>query len=157
VYRSIRRALARPLRRLTDSDDIAQSVWRSFFTKNESFLLSASPGRIHAYLRGIANHKTIDHGRRFFRQQKRLDACIADAVNDPQENCSPKRRIPTPSEQLIAQESLDRLTESLPEKFQDAIRKRAEGASISEISTELGISLRSFHRIIRSARDRFVE
>ncbi|WP_437224376.1 RNA polymerase sigma factor [Planctomicrobium sp. SH661] len=154
VYRSIRRSLARSLRRTTDSDDIAQSVWKSFFAMRDKHLCMESPEQLRGFLAQMAAHKTIDRGRRFFAQQRRGEKAAANAAGENLPHFPADRKTPSPSEELIAREVLEKIAGSVPEKFAAVIKKRAEGATINEISEELGIPLRSLHRILQNARAR---
>jgi len=152
VYRSIRRTLSHSVRRTTDSDDIAQSVWKSFFALGNKHLLMESPGQLRGFLSRMAANKTIDRGRRFFAQCRRGGKIVAVGHCNNLECIPTQRKIPSPSEQLIARESLEKIVDSVPERFSAVIKKRAEGATISEISEELNIPLRSLHRILHNAR-----
>ncbi len=154
VYRSIRRSLMRSLRRNTDSDDIAQSVWRSFFANRDKHLLMESPDQMKGFLARMAAHKAIDRGRQYIAQQKNAEVRLAGEGGEEVLSVSAKKRVPSPSEELIARESLETLANSVPQKFSEVFRKRAEGASISEISEELGVPLRSLHRILQHVRIR---
>jgi len=153
VYRSIRRSLIRKMRRATDSDDIAQSVWRSFFANRDKHLAIESPAQLRGFLARMAAHKAIDRGREF--QSRQTDENEISLSEEGGENTNAvKRRIPTPSEELIAQEALEALSKSVPEKFAAVIRKRAEGATLAEISEELGVPLRSLHRMLQHIREK---
>ncbi|HWL10272.1 MAG TPA: sigma-70 family RNA polymerase sigma factor [Planctomicrobium sp.] len=156
LYRSIRRSLMKSMRRNADSDDIAQSVWRSFFANREKHLHIDSPGQMRLFLAQMAVHKAIDRGR----QQKALqteepqESEIGENEEEGLVGTTINRRVPSPSEEMIAREALEALTNSVPERFAAVIRKRAEGASIVEISEELGIPLRTLHRILQNIRVR---
>lgn len=154
LYRCIRRAITRSSRRVIDSDDIAQSVWKSIFTLQNNRYLSAikSPAHLRGVLARIAFNKTIDKGRRDMAQQRCTRRLQSAYVNDRIEASVAEKRIPSASERFIAQETLERLMTSVPEKYTEVIKQRIGGASISEISDELGIPLRSLHRILQNAR-----
>jgi len=157
VYRSIRRALARSVRRTADSDDIAQSVWKSFFALGDRFCAMESPAQLRKFLSRMAANKTIDRGRRFYAQQRRKEKLIVAGLCESLDPARVCRGAASPSEELIAKESYERIVSSVPPRFLEVIKKRAEGATISEISEELNIPLRSLHRILHNARLRAYE
>src|SRR5690606_14561829 len=63
IFRAIRRAMVRSSRRSVDSEDIAQSVWRTFFTERQNLTIDTS-AQLHALLKRNATYKTNDLGRR---------------------------------------------------------------------------------------------
>lgn len=154
LYRCIRRALTRSSRRMIDSDDIAQSVWKSIFAAQDNRYLNAikSPAHLRGILARMAFNKTIDKGRRDIAQQRCTRNLCSAFENNRIGASVAEKRIPSASERVIAQETLERLLTSVPEKYTEVIRQRLSGASISEISGDLGIPLRSLHRILQNAR-----
>lgn len=159
LYRCIRRAITKSSRRSVDSDDIAQSVWKSIFALQNNCYLNTikSPTHLGGVLARIAFNKTIDKGRRAIFQHRSIERLRSAYLNKGVEASVAEKRVPSASEHVIAQETLKRLIESVPEKHSEVIKKRVDGTSVAEISNELGIPLRSLHRILQNARKQLNE
>lgn len=152
IFRAIRRAMVRSSRRSVDSEDIAQSVWRTFFSERQNLTIDTS-AQLHALLKRIATYKTIDLGRRHIVRQRYLGN-LAQGRRTTDLSAIPEGQNASPLKELIAKESLEQLIATVPPRFAEVIQKRAEGATLSEISVELGIPLRSLHRILKNAREK---
>jgi len=154
LYRCIRRTLTRSCRRTIDSDDVAQSVWKSIFAVHNNGYLNRiqSPTHFRGALARIAFNKTISKGRLDILQRRSVERLSSALVLQGRNSSVAETRIPTADEQLIAEETLERLIGSVPETHSHVIKQRIAGASAAEISGELGISLRSLHRILQNSR-----
>ena len=154
VYRNIRRHLARELRQTLDSDDVAQSVWKTLWTDREKLLAAQTPAQLRAILARIASNKTIDRGRRFFAK-RRAGGFTAAPVSVERADGPPLHgSCPTPSEELIARETLQRAMECIPERYVEVLRMRMGGCTADDIAKELGLSLRTVYRVLEQVRKR---
>ncbi|SFI47721.1 RNA polymerase sigma factor [Planctomicrobium piriforme] len=150
VYSSIRRRLARKVRQTVDSDDVAQSVWKSLLAKREA-LTGVPLKHLVRVAAKIASNKAIDAGRRIFAQRRGADRVVS--VNPEQLSELPAAHpAASPSAELVARERLSAIIKTVPAGYAEVVRMLAQGASVEEASKAAGVPKRSLYRILQQAR-----
>ena len=156
VQAVIRRQMSKRLRSLYDSEDFVQSVWASFLRAQPSSTIDG-PKQLIALLSKMAKNRIIDEARkrkktikhgRHVEVQIRKDCGEAFLLPDPS---------PTPSAHLIAQEAWDQLFADVPDYYRVIVERRVEGATFTEIATQLGKNERTIRRVIKTIRDKYTE
>jgi RNA polymerase sigma factor (sigma-70 family) len=149
ILRVVRRSLHRRLRSKFDSHDFVQAVWASFFAevghRGECWQLQD----VAAYLRAMAQHKTIDEVRRRLRTQKhglQREAGVEGGSKVTTDE-------PAPSDVAMAREVWEQLTHGRTNRSVRVFELRREGATFLEIAERLGVNERTVRRILaRAAR-----
>ena len=135
-----------------DEEDVVQSVFRSFFRRNQEgqfrFDTSYDVWQLLAAItyRKVVN--TIRHHRRNRRDSKRdqneqASGPITELVD----------RTPTPEELNVMFDYLRWIMEQLPETQKQILQLRLEGFSIGEIAEQVELSQRSVKRGLARIRD----
>jgi RNA polymerase sigma-70 factor (ECF subfamily) len=153
----VRVRLPRLLRSKFDSLDFVQSVWASVFVGRESPVEFADPQQFRSYLAGIARNKVLAEYRRRTRTRKYdlareepLYLKRGDRV-EPRPILSPD---PTPSAEVVAAESLERLLAGRSRVEVQVVELRQSGLTHREIAARLGVHERSVRRIIEGLQRR---
>jgi RNA polymerase sigma-70 factor (ECF subfamily) len=133
-----------------DGEDVVQSVFRSFYRRQEE-------GRFHIehsqqlwqLLVTLTLCKTRSHARK--HTAERRDATADRAMSDENQIFD---RQPSPAEALALWEEIDLVLDGLPKRAAEIISMRLEGKSRSEIARELDLSRQSIHRILKLLEER---
>ncbi|QDT27872.1 RNA polymerase sigma factor [Gimesia panareensis] len=150
------------LQQKVDPEDILQSVYQSFFRRNQSddFDLESWDG-LWALLVTITVRKCAKQAR-YFRGKKR-DISREDAIDLPTtENQATGgwelvSREPTSEQAVLLTEIVDHLMRPFDEQGQTMISMRLQGFREREISQEVNRSERTVRRILSRARIELVE
>lgn len=148
IYNVVRRRLSRKLRSQYGYSDICQAVWASFYAQRDQIDRFETPQELLQYLRGMAGNKVIDECRRRLDSKKGLKKrelhyeSESFGVNELEAND------PQPSENMIAEEQVQRFAEGQPGNIQEALKLRMEGMTYREISEKLNVHERALRRII---------
>ena len=133
-----------------DGEDVVQSVFRSFYRRQEE-------GRFHIehsqqlwqLLVSLTLCKTRSHARKHTAERRDATADLAepdlDRVFDQQ---------PSPVDALALWEEIDVVLEGLPDRAAEIISMRLEGRTRSEIAETLNLSRQSIHRILKLVQER---
>lgn len=164
----VRRFLPRVLRSRFDSQDIMQSVWRSFFLKLRTGQPPSSPdqpgggdggqefqnaGQLFEFLSRMARNKVIDQYRR--ETSQKADVHRQRALHgDKGENLDPPSSCESPAEVAEAADELSHWRSLIPADRQELIDMKADGMSTREIGVKLGISERTVQRVLEDLRQR---
>jgi len=164
----VRRFLPRVLRSRFDSQDIMQSVWRSFFQKvrEDQAAKSADPvaeakpeeefqdaGQLFKFLSRMARNKVIDQYRR--ETSLKSDVHRQRAIHgESGEDLDPPSPEESPAEVVEAADELSHWRSLIPEDRQELIDMKADGMSTREIGVKLGISERTVQRVLEDLRQR---
>lgn len=147
VRRAVRRILPGRLRSLYDSEDFGQAVWKSFFAERSMLDQFHDPAQLIAYLAALARNKVIDESRRRLVSQKhnlnRVQAAAWDSAVAPVDH-----RNPSPSDVVMADEAMTRLTESATGQTRAILQLRLAGCSSREIASITGLHERAVRRAI---------
>ena len=165
----VRRCLPRVLRSRFDSQDIMQSVWRSFFqrlsgepvedhhgipeTPGDAALEFKDSSQLFAFLSKMARNKVIDQYRRETAQKTdihRLQAFHGNSGSD----LDPADDTESAADLLEAADELSHWRSLVPQDRQILIDLKADGHSSKEIGDKLGISERTVQRVLEDLRVR---
>ncbi len=144
----IRSKLSPSLRKGYDTVDFSQMVWASFYRDRSVLTQFKSRGELISYLTNIARNKLISE-LRWAHRSKRGGARKPESL----EEMDPDRlefvsNDPTPSQIMVAEESLAAITEGQKEHVQRIIELKSTGLSGPEIADHLGVSQRTVRRVL---------
>ncbi|MEM6471176.1 MAG: sigma-70 family RNA polymerase sigma factor [Planctomycetota bacterium] len=133
-----------------DGEDVVQSVFRSFYRRQEEgrFQIEHSQ-QLWQLLVTLTLCKTRSHARRHTAEQR--DATADRAV--PDENLIFDRQ-PSDVEALALWEEISVVLDGLPDRAAEIISMRLEGRTRSEIAGKLNLSRQSIHRILKLIQQR---
>jgi len=148
VYRVVRRKLDRAMRSKFDSGDFVQAVWASFFENRARILEFPTAKDLILFLARIAHNKVIDEiRRRFVLQGKNINLEVSlDQSGILGTMLSPG---PTPSEVVMADERLERMTALRSDRQQKIVELRQAGATHAEIAAALGVNPKTVQRSLQ--------
>jgi len=157
ILRVVRRHLGQKMRIRFDSEDFVQAVWATLFVKPTAFEHIENEAQLKAFLTQIAFHKVIDERRANTMTQKR-DLNREFSLNGPDaQNHQPPNTDATPSQNLIADEELQKIQAELPEKLQWMIECRLRGMTFQAIAEQGGVHERTVRRVFERVRRRISE
>ncbi|MEZ6063606.1 MAG: sigma-70 family RNA polymerase sigma factor [Planctomycetaceae bacterium] len=148
IRRAVRRRINAKLRDRYDSMDFAQSVWASFFGHLSVVSSFGSSGDLVGYLTRMASNKVIDAGRRTAARPERNSQGKPGHI----ESGFDYRRSfaePTPSQNAVAKECRDLLTDQPQSTHRRMVEMKIAGASHQEIAAFAGVSERHVRRVLR--------
>ena len=133
-----------------DGEDVVQSVFRSFFRRQEAGKFNIEHSQqLWQLLVTLTLCKTRTHARRhtFERRDAKVDHALADdgLILDRQ---------PSSEDALALWEEIDLVLEGLPDRAGEIISMRLEGKTRTEIASELHLSRQSIHRIMKLIQQR---
>jgi RNA polymerase sigma factor (sigma-70 family) len=156
----IRKVIARPLRRLYDSDDFLLAAFREIFTRHFSDDVLRGPQTLWRYLKRIAENKVRDAERRRLaceRHNIRHDI----PLHFLEEDQLPADTELSPVDQLIfkelVEERLDDLIRQLPVLLQNIVDLLLEGNSGIQVAVQLGIEPKRVYRAIEWLKRKVLE
>lgn len=147
-----RTRLPKQLSSRVDSDDIVQSVFRSFFRRNEngefSFVEALDVWRLLIAMTYRKVLKSVEH-----HQRQRRDVHKEIHAGDDPEAQHPHLDIqPGPEQITIMMDYLNWILDRLPESNRAIFQRRMEGHSIAEIADEQKVSQRTVKRVMFQVR-----
>jgi RNA polymerase sigma factor (sigma-70 family) len=148
VLAVVRRMINRQIRVRLDSQDLAQTVWKSFFFNIVEMTKVRSPDELIGTLVQMTRHKVIDAYRRH------LFAAGNGAVRERPlfERDAEGERIPgpegTPSQFAMVRERWQRMLSERTPVHQEVLRRRMTGQTYESIAASLGISERTARRVV---------
>ncbi|XZE56098.1 RNA polymerase sigma factor [Planctomycetaceae bacterium SH139] len=133
-----------------DGDDVVQSVFRTFFRRQQEgkFQIEHSQ-QLWQLLVTLTLCKTRTQARR--HTAERRDVAVAHAMSDPDQIFD---RRPSHEDALALWEEIDLVLEGLPNRTAEIISMRLEGRNRSEIAKEVDLSRQSIHRILKLVQER---
>jgi RNA polymerase sigma-70 factor (ECF subfamily) len=140
----VRRHLPTGLRTRFDSEDVVQSVWRSFLQGfQQSGRRFADVDHLRAFLIHATRNRLIDrvrqHGPAVEREQRLTDACQTELP----------AREPRPSHHMREAELWQRVLALCPAEHRELIRLKRDGYSLEEIAQRCGLHRDSVRRVLR--------
>jgi RNA polymerase sigma-70 factor (ECF subfamily) len=166
----VRRCLPRVLRSRFDSQDIMQSVWRSFFQRlrgevveddhgvsqpapGDPSLVFGDSSQLFSFLSRMAKNKVIDQYRRETSQKADIhrECTISDEHGHAMD---PPSHAETPEDLVTAADELSHWRTLLPQNRRVLLDMKAHGLSSKEIGDQLGISERTVQRVLEDLRHR---
>jgi len=136
-----------------DGEDVVQSVFRTFFRRQDAGQLEIEHSQqLWRLLVTITLCKTRSHARRHTATKR-------DVRNEqPQvSHFEFLDREPAPEEALALWEEIDVVLEGLPDRAGEILTARLEGKHKSEIARELDLSRQTIHRILNLLEERLTE
>lgn len=137
------------LQRRLDPEDIVQSVFRSFFSRNEDGRFEFGEAADVWRLLAAITYRKVQRSIRFHHQQQRDLKQEAPSSDDapPAQDVSP-----TASSLVVMIELLDGILEQIPETHREILQLRLEEYSIDEIAKKVGVSSRTVNRALALVR-----
>jgi len=146
------------IRKTTDPEDVMQSVWRSFFTRQQAGKFELHNwGDLWALLAIMTIRKC---GRRSVAAQRaRRDVTLEvtpqlAATDDSSLRWEPVDRAPTPDEAATLTELVEQIMTGLDDREQNILSLRLQGFSVPEIALQVKLTERSIHRKLAAIRER---
>ena len=136
-----------------DGEDIVQSVFRTFFRRQEEgkFHIEHSQ-QLWQLLVTLTLCKTRTHARR--HTANRRDVALDHATSNHDQIFGGQ---PSHEDALALWEEIDLVLEGLPDRTAEIISMRLEGRNRSEIAKELNLSRQSIHRILKLVQERLTQ
>jgi len=146
------------IRKTTDPEDVMQSVWRSFFTRQQAGKFELQDwGGLWAVLAVMTVRKC---GRRSMAAQRakrdvtRESNPQSSATDDSSFRWEAVDRAPTPDEAATLTEMVEQVMSGLDDREQNIFSLRLQGFTVSEISEQVDLTERSIHRKLAAIRER---
>lgn len=136
-----------------DGEDVVQSVFRTFFRRQEAgtFHIEHSQ-KLWQLLVTLTLCKTRSHARK--HTAERRDATADRAMSDENQMFD---RQPLPEDALALWEEIDVVLDGLPDRTGEIISMRLEGKTRTEIAKELNLSRQTIHRILKLVQERLAQ
>jgi RNA polymerase sigma-70 factor (ECF subfamily) len=152
-----RSRLTHDVRTKADPEDVVQSVFRSFFTRQADGQLEvAGWNELWSLLTVITLRKCghkVEHYRAACRDVKR-EAKPAPVSDESVSSFSLIARDASPSEAAVMIETVERLTKELGERDRTVLELSLQGEKVSTISQRLGSTERTVERALERIRRR---
>lgn len=149
IIRAVRRRLHARLRSKFDSTDFSQDVWASFFTKVVEKCDLDNPEDLIRLLTAMARNKVLLALRARTRRQKR-DIHREVSLEDKPGGSKLAGAQQTPSQIAMGEEAWHQLLAKQPPVTRRILLLLRRGTSHERIAAELGISLRTVQRLLRT-------
>ena len=143
------------LQRRVDADDIVQSVFRSFFRRNQEgqFAFDDSFDVWHL-LAAITYRKVLNSIKHHYRDKRNPGREVHAGGEDSMAPGPPiADRTPGPEDLNVVVDYLNWILGQLPEDYQEILQMRMEGFSIAEIAEKVDVSERTIKRVLARVRD----
>jgi len=154
----VRVRLPRALRSQFDSMDFVQAVWQSFFADDEGRARFENSRHLRAYLAGVVRNKVFAEHRRRTQTRKydlgREEPLYVRRPSGREEPRAVAAPDPSPSQQVQADDCLDRLLAGGDSREAQVVELRCEGLTFEEVAVRLGTSERSVRRVVDALRER---
>ncbi len=145
------------LRRKVDPEDVMQSAFKSFFRVHADGQLDLpSWDSLWALLTVITLRKCghrIDYFRAACRDVAR-EVTPRPSDEDSVASFEAIAREPTPSDAALLTETVEQVMRGLEEREQEVLALSLQGLSVPEISTQVGRTERTVHRVLKRVRER---
>jgi RNA polymerase sigma-70 factor (ECF subfamily) len=143
------------LRQKLDPDDVVQSVFRSFFTRQREQKFELTDwDNLWSLLALITVRKCTNVRAKFGRKARNagLEVRAKADLDSSSSGWVPPAREPTPADAAVLTELVERLLNSLPDKDRRIVGLCLEGKSLGEISNEINRAERTVRRVIDNFR-----
>lgn len=151
-----RSRISSKLRRRVDAEDVAQSVFRSFFVnaRDEKYAFERN-GDLWRLLSSLTINKVLRHVQKQTRQKRSID--MEQSVFRPDGGPTvPVEMImegPTPDDALALVEELESFMAGLNDTGRQVLELRLQGLPTERIAAEISRSERTVRRILESLKD----
>jgi RNA polymerase sigma-70 factor (ECF subfamily) len=144
----VRRMIRSQMRVRVDSQDLAQTVWKSFFLNIVEMTNVRTPEELIKTLVRVTQHKVMDAYRRQLYEGRNGAVRETQLVLQDGEG----ERIPgpegTPSQFAMVRERWQRMLSMRKPVHQEVLRRRMTGESFESIAASMGISERTARRVV---------
>jgi RNA polymerase sigma factor (sigma-70 family) len=155
IVRIVRRRLNKKIRPKFDSDDFAQSVWKSFLAIPPDACSFQQPEALIAYLASMARNKVVDATRQNLMTQKHNVECeysldgsaafLVKYLEDPD---------PRPSQLFLAEDQWQALLQEAKPNQRAILERLRQGTTHREIAAELGLDTKTVQRLVKKMCER---
>jgi RNA polymerase sigma-70 factor (ECF subfamily) len=145
------------LRPKVDAEDVVQSVFRSFFARQAAGKFEVANWDALWAILTVLTVRKCGHRLEYFRAARRDVRREAPAPARPDDSTpgrEPPDPEPTPAEAILLAETLEQAVAGLKESHRSVVLLRLQGCTIEEVSTQLGCSERTVHRVLDQVRQR---
>ncbi len=132
-----------------DAEDVVQSVFKSFFQRNEAGQFSFDETQDLWRLLAAITYRKVQRAMRFHLQQQRD---VRREQPGTVEALSAEHVSPTASSLFVMAESLESILAKLPPTHRSVLQLRMDGHSITDIAQQLNLSTRTVDRGLSMAR-----
>lgn len=147
------------IRKTTDPEDVMQSVWKSFFVRQQAGKFELQDwGGLWAVLVVMTVRKC---GRRSVAAQRvkrdvnrETNQQFTTTDDDSSFSWEAVDRAPTPDEAATLTEMVEQVMAGLDDREQNVLSLRLQGFTVPEISNQVGLTERSVHRKLAAIRER---
>jgi len=149
-----RSRLGSQLRRKVDPEDVLQSVYKSFFTRQAKGQVEAADwDSLWSLLTVITLRKCGRWVERFSTGMRRLSAEVPAAATDSAASWEAVAADPTPEEAAMLTETVERLLHGLEGRERQIVALALQGASVAEIADEVGRTRRTVQRVLAHVKE----
>jgi RNA polymerase sigma-70 factor (ECF subfamily) len=142
------------IRQKVDAEDVLQSVYRSFFTRQRDGQLELqSWDNLWTVLTVITVRKCANQNQRYLAERRDVGREVALQLPD-ESPFSDLARDPAPDEVAVLTETIERLFGGLDERDCDIVSLHLQGYLVPEISSQVGWAERTVQRALDRARKR---
>ena len=148
------RNLSRRLAARVDGEDVAQSVFRSFFSRGArgEFRINSS-AEIWQLLVSITLAKTRDQARRHTAERRNTGNEVANGSRSDWLRGAVSAE-PSPDDAAILVDQIEAVLRGFPPLFGEILGLRMEGVTRTDIADRLNISRQTVHRALKRMQDR---
>jgi RNA polymerase sigma-70 factor, ECF subfamily len=148
-----RSRLGSRLRQKVDPEDVLQSVYKSFFTRQVRGQVEAADwDGLWSLLTVITLRKCGRWVERFHTGMRRLDAEVP-VGGDSATSWEAVASDPTPEEAAMLTETVERLLHGLEGRERQIVALALQGAAVAEIATEVGRTRRTVQRVLARVKE----
>lgn len=136
-----------------DSEDIVQSVFRSFYRRNQKAEFSFDESLDVWRLLVAMTYRKLLKQVRHHRTEKRDVARERQLPDEPEAVSCEQQLTPSPEQINMLSDFVDWIRSHLPEERHAIFQRRCEGYSVEEIATAENVSQRTVKRVLARVRD----
>lgn len=151
-----RKRLDFDLRAKIDPEDIVQSVFGSFFRRNDAGEINIESWESLWSLLAIITAHKCGHQIRYFRAAKRsagLEIPSVEYTEDSSVHWDAIARDPSPSDAVMLTEAVEEMMRPLSDRERDIVTLSLQGYDVGEIAAKVERSERTVRRLLQQVRD----
>lgn len=155
-----RSRLSPQLREKLDPEDVAQSVFKSFFTRQaEGQIELVNWDSLWGLLALLTIRKCARRAEYFQADRRNIQREASPSPNSEDNSMGWKivSTEPTPEQAVVLSETIARLMEDLSEREREMLSQSLQGYTPDEVANAVGCSARTVRRLLQSIRDRLSE
>ena len=152
LHRYAQRKLPRYLTRRIDADDVLQSVFRSFFRRNENNEFSFDESLDLWRLLAAITYRKICNAQAHHHAERRDIFHDRDLESQTNNSLASQAYEPGPEQLFDICDMIDWVISQLPSRYRLVLQMRLEGYKILEIAEATSISERSVKRVLGRAK-----